>query len=330
MNIEVKWTKEFVYYLGFLWADGSVYRKGIRLEIIETDMLDLLSYFMKINFINFKTHRRTRSGCKPQMSLYFCNCKLYDSFFSIYFNKKSTSSPKSLIDVIPTNLINYFYLGLIDGDGCFYISKNKNTQFSISSCFEQDWSHIEELFKLLSIKTYKVNRRVNKNNNNSQSSIRITNYDDIYKLYRFIYPNELEIGLKRKYDKCRMIIDNRPSITINNSIIDKDELVNKIDEFKSIEKVSEYFNCSNKKIYNYCKKYGIENDGFVQSRRLKDYEYMTYNDSKLYLHKFGLKSKKEWVEFCKNGKRPKNIPSNPFLFYKYKGWNSYGDWLGFK
>lgn len=27
---KIDWSKEFVYYLGFLWADGSVKRSGVR------------------------------------------------------------------------------------------------------------------------------------------------------------------------------------------------------------------------------------------------------------------------------------------------------------
>ena len=61
-----------------------------------------------------------------------------------------------------------------------------------------------------------------------------------------------------------------------------------------------------------------------------DFRYMTYEESKIFISKLNLKSKKEWVTFCKEGKRPNNIPSNPFLFYKNSGWVSYMDWLGYK
>jgi hypothetical protein len=39
---EIEWSKEFVYYLGFLCADGSVYRTGIRLELIKSDSVELI------------------------------------------------------------------------------------------------------------------------------------------------------------------------------------------------------------------------------------------------------------------------------------------------
>lgn len=324
---EIKWSKEFVYYLGFLWADGSVYRDGVRLELIDSDSTQLIGDFNKIDFIKFNTYKRIRKGCKSQMSIYFCSSKLYDSFFSLYFRDKSILPPKELLKIIPCELVSYFYLGIIDGDGCFYISKCKNTQFSISSSFQQDWSHIEELFKSIDIKTYKINRRVSKNNN-SQSSIRVTNYNDILKLSHYIYPNGYELGLRRKYDKCMSIVNSKPKYTCNNENILKDELIYKIDELKSIKEVSKYFNCSYKKIFNYCKKYNIDRDGFTQNKRLKHEEYMTYDESKKFISKLNLKSKNDWILFCKEGKRPNNIPSNPFSFYKNSGWISYIDWLG--
>jgi hypothetical protein len=41
-----------------------------------------------------------------------------------------------------------------------------------------------------------------------------------------------------------------------------------------------------------------------------------------------LKTTAEWREWCRNGSRPKDIPSNPNLSYQGKGWISFGDWLG--
>lgn len=327
--MDIKWSKEFVYYLGFLWADGNIRRTGIKLEIMKEDLMDILNDLLKIDFIKFNTYSRERNVFKPSMSIYFCNAKLYDSFFSIYFKDKSSSSPDKLLEIIPENFIRYFFNGLIDGDGNFYVSENlKIKQFNISSTFDQDWSYLESIFEKLNIKKYEIRKSENKKG--KSSVIRISNYDDIFKLYKFIYPNEFEIGLRRKYEKCKIIINNKPNITINNSFIDKDELINKINELSDIRNVAHYFHCSYKKIYRYCKEYNIQSEGFYQNKRLNKNEYLSLEDSKNIMIKIGLVSKKEWVEFCKNNRRPKNIPSNPFLFYKNDGWISYGDWLGFE
>jgi hypothetical protein len=42
----------------------------------------------------------------------------------------------------------------------------------------------------------------------------------------------------------------------------------------------------------------------------------------------GLKSRAEWQEYCKSGKRPNDIPTNPNTTYAKSGWAGYGDWLG--
>lgn len=50
-------------------------------------------------------------------------------------------------------------------------------------------------------------------------------------------------------------------------------------------------------------------------------EYLTYEEAKNYVSKFDLKTHKDWVNFSKTN-RPKNIPSNPWKYYK--------EWSGIK
>jgi len=42
----------------------------------------------------------------------------------------------------------------------------------------------------------------------------------------------------------------------------------------------------------------------------------------------GLKNKTEWAMWAKSDARPKDIPANPEGYYKLKGWEGWGDWLG--
>ena len=42
----------------------------------------------------------------------------------------------------------------------------------------------------------------------------------------------------------------------------------------------------------------------------------------------GLASKTEWAAWCKQGRRPANVPSNPDRVYKDSGWLWWGHWLG--
>ena len=54
---------------------------------------------------------------------------------------------------------------------------------------------------------------------------------------------------------------------------------------------------------------------------------ITFEEATVFVHSLGLKSKKEWVEYCKSGNKPDSIPSDPYKYYKNE-WVSWGDWLG--
>ena len=56
--------------------------------------------------------------------------------------------------------------------------------------------------------------------------------------------------------------------------------------------------------------------------------YLDFKKAREYSRKLGLKTGKEWNEYCESGRLPKNIPKTPSYVYKEKGWLSVGDWLG--
>jgi hypothetical protein len=41
-----------------------------------------------------------------------------------------------------------------------------------------------------------------------------------------------------------------------------------------------------------------------------------------------INSQKEWVQFCKSGDKPDNIPAKPQRTYLGKGWKGLADFLG--
>ena len=46
------------------------------------------------------------------------------------------------------------------------------------------------------------------------------------------------------------------------------------------------------------------------------YEYVSYEEAKLFVHKLGIKSQQEWWDYVKTGNKPANIPYNPERYYK--------------
>jgi len=252
----IKYDRYFTYLLGYLWSDGYVERYRTVLEISEEDAMCIINDIKKIDFLNINTMSRQRKERKPQMSIYFCNSKFYDSYMSKYFINKNVSSPTYLLSDIPEHLRRFFYLGLIDGDGCFYF-KNKTRQFVLSSSYDQDWNSIELLFQNLNIRQYEIRRTINKNGSKN-SIIRVKKHKEIESLYNYLYPNGYEIGLKRKYFKCKEIVDNPPKYSSNKSKIDKDDLLKKINTGMSIYEIAETLNCNWRKIHNFCRNNNID------------------------------------------------------------------------
>jgi hypothetical protein len=256
-NNKIVFIKEFIYFLGFLWADGFIERNRIGIEILEDDARTIIDDISKIDFLKICTMNRHRKDRRPQMTIYFCNSKMYDTYFSKYFTNKSISAPISLLEAMPSELRRYFYLGLIDGDGCFYFNeKNKIRQFYITSSFDQDWSHIINLFDEINVNQYEIRKIENKNGNRS-SYIRVKKYNEIQSIFNYLYPNGYEFGLKRKFDKCKSIIDIGVKNNSNKSKICTEELTNKIESGLNILELSLIFECHWRKIYNHCKNNNI-------------------------------------------------------------------------
>jgi hypothetical protein len=59
-----------------------------------------------------------------------------------------------------------------------------------------------------------------------------------------------------------------------------------------------------------------------------DKNYLSFEDARKFVRELGLKRQKDWLDYCKSGRKPQNIPSNPNWTYKNMGWLSYGDWFG--
>jgi hypothetical protein len=64
--------------------------------------------------------------------------------------------------------------------------------------------------------------------------------------------------------------------------------------------------------------------GFLLNRN-----YRPFIEARNFVHKLRLKTISEWRQYCKSGKKPKDIPSNVDAAIPYKeDWKGWGDWLG--
>ena len=57
-------------------------------------------------------------------------------------------------------------------------------------------------------------------------------------------------------------------------------------------------------------------------------QYRSFTKARAFVHSLGLKSQSEWSQYCKSGKKPADIPTNPRSIYAEAGWSGMADWIG--
>lgn len=127
-------SHEKAYWLGFITADGSVskrdneisiglsYRDATHLNKFKSAIQSDGKIFMYYANVNGKTHL----CCKH--SVYSATMKIDLANHNIVPNKSKTLQ---LSQLVPTELESSYLLGIIDGDGSFYIDKGGQMHFNL-------------------------------------------------------------------------------------------------------------------------------------------------------------------------------------------------------
>ena len=205
-----KLSDEDIYILGFLWADGYL-TNNARSLAIQICINDYENISNALNIVgNWGIHivdANIKNGVsrKPRATATISSVDICNKLKLLDFDKKSYINPSKIIDIIPKDKMYLFFRGYFDGDGCFYIT-NKAKQFAIGSTYDQNWQHMVDLFSNLEIDSYKIVQKISKLNH-KHSIIRISSLKNVKKLSNYIYQDRLDIGLKRKYDKVKDLID---------------------------------------------------------------------------------------------------------------------------
>ena len=66
----------------------------------------------------------------------------------------------------------------------------------------------------------------------------------------------------------------------------------------------------------------------IISVNIKSTNWIDFQSARKIIHTLKLKNQTAWRKYIKSGKKPDNIPSDPNIVYKNKGWKGLGDWLG--
>ena len=57
-------------------------------------------------------------------------------------------------------------------------------------------------------------------------------------------------------------------------------------------------------------------------------QHRSFKKARTFVRSLGLRFTTEWHDYCKSGRKPSDIPSNPDKVYAEVGWVGYSDWLG--
>lgn len=197
--------------MGYLWADGSVFRDArgqayIRLFIKESDALNIMPYFDHFNYhkkwVHYRYHYKSKArNNSPKIQFALYNKALGEFLLDdLEYSGKSRVAPNKILTYVPKMFHQHFWRGYFDGDGC--ITLPKHHRLSIASTYEQDWSAVQTLMKSLGCKAT-VRHKIHKKLGHKSSIIDVSRLKDIVMFCRFLYKsyNDDNIGLRRKYDR---------------------------------------------------------------------------------------------------------------------------------
>lgn len=187
-------TPESCYLLGLLWADGSI-RNGknsyvIRITLKAQDGESLIPIFNKtgkwsIIKCQYKCHKN------PVIAFTVSSKKIWQYLHDNGYLTKSGGSATKILKEIPDKLKQYWWRGYIDGDG--YFSKK---QLEIKSTYEQNWDFA------LSVADFRESKRTFLNKNRTKeyrySAVSLSGRIKIASFVKFLYSENIEIGLERK------------------------------------------------------------------------------------------------------------------------------------
>lgn len=202
-------NSNYSYILGLLWSDGTV---GFANNNAKTPQIKHTCVYYDSDCFNeiFKktgdwgnyTFENKKSIGKNEMSANWTSNRELGEYLIENDYRNKSASPNKILNTIPDEYKNHFYRGFFDGDGCITSQsiKNKYKSFSIYFSGEknQDWSFLSNLFDNMNIK-YKIRKL--KDDLGESSQIYIWRHSDLIKFCEYIYLDNDNSYLKRKYDK---------------------------------------------------------------------------------------------------------------------------------
>lgn len=195
-------TEEKAYWLGFISADGCIYKmskNAFRFQI----NLKLEDKYILESFLN-SIDSDYNIDVKKISNSDVCQLKIENKNFTDNLIKHGITERKSLnvkMPIIDEKLYRHFIRGYFDGDGCISFSKRKNkNSYRYKVCIVGGY----DMFNSIIEKTG-INFSIYKINHSKALSLETTKKENIINFYNYIY-NDCSIFLKRKKDKYDIVM----------------------------------------------------------------------------------------------------------------------------
>lgn len=201
-------TEEKAYFLGFIFADGSINNGYLSIELHIQDQEILEKFIKSIKYTGSVKNYIKNNGCNTA-TLHIGSIKIVDDL-----NNLGCISKKSLIlkfpnsNQVPDKFLKDFIRGYFDGDGSFTQRTRKNSNsFSYSASIISSCDFCQSLSDFLSKKLniyIRHKKYLCKNKIDKYSVLSLDSRIDISILLNWLYKDS-KIYLKRKYEKYKSI-----------------------------------------------------------------------------------------------------------------------------
>lgn len=187
-------TEEKAYWLGFLYADGSVGSKEDKIELglAEKDLKHVKKFRDFININNKISYRESSKSYR--FSFRSTKCK-QDLIKQGCVPKKSLILKFPTEEQVPSHLMRHFIRGYFDGDGWF---TNTDRTFQVGIIGTQDF--IEGFLKTVNKINMNTNNKIlTVHRENGAKRYVFSSQSDVYIFLNWIY-KDANIYLDRKYE----------------------------------------------------------------------------------------------------------------------------------
>lgn len=202
LNFEKIDTEEKAYWLGFLYADGSVGSTDNRIELglAEKD-LHQIEKFKKFLGVNNKIqYRESTKSYRMQVKNKKCKADLIDKGC---IPKKSLKLKFPTLEQVPSSLLRHFIRGYFDGDGWF---TNTESCFQIGIIGTEDF--IKGFLNVIEEENIKNDNKIFTVHREDGAKRYIFGaYSDVLNFLNYIY-KDATVYLDRKYEHYLDFLNN--------------------------------------------------------------------------------------------------------------------------